>query len=102
LEKLSILASKAEAETGQRTSRNMLIEQAIEAYVASAFGDAEPIMEADAPIAGEFEEASPAPGTAEENPADEPLGDDTPEAEGANATATNASTAEENEVAGDE
>jgi len=74
LEKLSILASKAETETGQRTSRNMLIEQAVEAYVASAFGDAEPITEADAPIAGEFEEGSPAPETAEESPADEILG----------------------------
>jgi hypothetical protein len=38
---LNALAAKAEAETGQRTSRNMLIEQAAEAYVASATaGDA--------------------------------------------------------------
>jgi len=102
LEKLSILASNTEAETGQRTSRNMLIEQAVEAYVASAFGDTEPITEADAPIAGEFEEASPAPETTEESPADEPLGEAAPEVEGADVTVANANTADENEVAGDE
>jgi hypothetical protein len=34
LEKMNALAAKAEAETGQRTSRNMLIEQICEAYVA--------------------------------------------------------------------
>jgi predicted transcriptional regulator len=94
LEKLNILASKAEAETGQRTSRNMLIEQVIENYIAAEFMDAEPTTEADAPIAGEFEEASPAPEAADESPADEPLGDYAPEVEVTNVTATNADTAE--------
>ena len=35
LEKLTALAAKSEAETGQRTSRNMLIEQAVEAYIGT-------------------------------------------------------------------
>jgi len=37
LEKLNILAAQAEAKTGYRTSRNMLIEQVVEAYVAERF-----------------------------------------------------------------
>jgi predicted transcriptional regulator len=45
LEKLNILASKAETETGQRTSRNMLVEQTVEAYIATEFGDASPEVE---------------------------------------------------------
>ena len=103
LEKMSILASQAEAETGQRTSRNMLIEQVIEAYIATELGDAESTLESDALIAGEFEEASPAPQAAEESPANE-ASDDTPiEGEGANVGDINADTAEkEGEVAGDE
>jgi predicted transcriptional regulator len=46
LEKLSILASQAETETGQRTSRNMLIEQAVEAYVEQAVLEAACLPEA--------------------------------------------------------
>ena len=35
IEKLNSLASQSETETGQRTSRNMLIERVIEAYIAT-------------------------------------------------------------------
>ena len=41
IEKLNAIAAKTEAETGQRISKNMLIEQAAEAYVAAQIaGDA--------------------------------------------------------------
>jgi predicted transcriptional regulator len=53
LEKLSILASQSETEIGQRTSRNMLIEQAIEAYVAAEYANAAPTSETEAPTANE-------------------------------------------------
>jgi predicted transcriptional regulator len=53
LEKLSIIASQAETETGQRTSRNMLIEQAITAFVAAEYTNAAPTSEAEAPTANE-------------------------------------------------
>jgi len=46
IEKLNALAAKAEAETGQRISRNMLIEQAAETYVAAQTAEAAPETDA--------------------------------------------------------
>ena len=72
LEKLSILAFQTEAETGQRTSRNMLIEQAIEAFVASKYEVPAPTPEDEAPTANEAHQEPPvAPETipADETPA---------------------------------
>ena len=90
LEKLSILASQTEGETGQRTSRNMLIEQAIEAYVAAEYANAAPMPEAEAQIAEGDDEAPFAQETAtdegdtapKEAPADEAPADTTPGVEG--------------------
>lgn len=53
LEKLSLLAAKTERETGQRTSRNMLIEGAIEAYIREAVAILETLEPAAAPEAVE-------------------------------------------------
>jgi len=49
LEKLGDLAAKAERETGQRLSRNMLIEQAVEAYIREAVGTLETLDTASGP-----------------------------------------------------
>jgi len=53
IEKLNAIAANIETETGQRTSRNMLIEQAAEAYVAAHTAEPAPENEAsgDAPEA---------------------------------------------------
>jgi len=103
LEKLSILASQAETETGQRTSRNMLIEQAIEAYVAAEYANAAPTPEDETSIVEGVDEVHFAPETAtdevdtaqEETPADETPADTKPEAEGENVADTTADEGEE-------
>jgi predicted transcriptional regulator len=69
LEKLSILAANFTSETGQRASRNMLIEQAVEAYVAAEYANAAHAPEAEAPTATEaVNEAALAPQAAEYAP----------------------------------
>jgi len=46
IEKLNALAAKMEAETGQRISKNMLIEQATEAFIAEQTAESAPKTEA--------------------------------------------------------
>ena len=66
LDKLNILATNTETETGQRTSRNMLIEQAIEAFIAAEYANAAPTSEAEAPTVSEaHQEPHIAPETAD-------------------------------------